>query len=350
MSKRPTTPLHGFLAACISAACLVVVPTAAGAMLVTARPPADFDSAYSLQSTAFLSRSDDSDSWPTLNTSYLAETCANDPVNGIDPLGLAGGTSGAPEVTEDFVERDIPEFGTPESGLLLAMGEAEAAAAAEGKAVANLLNYFRDKLPLLTQQARADLDRMAPPSGPFPKFLVPAKSSAAKTAQARSYLEYAALQRTRVATAESLLLKQTNPRQYAQQEKIGNAIQNSLATPTHTQLEFPLAGGAKFQPRGITAVGERFVRVAATPERLNFTFDKSSGALPGTFAIPEATFKTIGHDPTALKNLLDLPGAAPVYFRVLEPSAGTTIQRGIVPGGEFGGVGRVPEVLFPEGI
>ena len=62
---------------------MVVRPYGNGAI------PTVSDSAYSLQSTAFLSRSDDSDSWPTLNTSYLAETCANDPVNGIDPLGLA---------------------------------------------------------------------------------------------------------------------------------------------------------------------------------------------------------------------------------------------------------------------
>jgi hypothetical protein len=29
---------------------------------------------------------------------------------------------------------------------------------------------------------------------------------------------------------------------------------------------------------------------------------------------------------------------------------GTPIQRGLVPGGEFGGRGGVPEVYFPEGF
>lgn len=58
----------------------------------------------------------------------------------------------------------------------------------------------------------------------------------------------------------------------------------------------------------------------------------------------------IGRDPAALKNLGDLPGALPQYFRILEPPAGTPIQRGTVPGGEFGGVGEVPEVLFPKGF
>ncbi len=33
-----------------------------------------------------------------------------------------------------------------------------------------------------------------------------------------------------------------------------------------------------------------------------------------------------------------------------EPPAGTPVQRGIVPGGEFWGQGGVPEVIFPEGF
>jgi hypothetical protein len=51
-----------------------------------------------------------------------------------------------------------------------------------------------------------------------------------------------------------------------------------------------------------------------------------------------------------LKNLGDLPGAAPQYYRILQPPAGTPIQRGIVPGGEFGGVGGAEEVIFPKGF
>ena len=52
----------------------------------------------------------------------------------------------------------------------------------------------------------------------------------------------------------------------------------------------------------------------------------------------------------ALKNFGDLPGEPPTVFRTLEPPPGTPIQQGIVPGGEFGGLGGVPEVFFPAGF
>jgi hypothetical protein len=64
----------------------------------------------------------------------------------------------------------------------------------------------------------------------------------------------------------------------------------------------------------------------------------------------ESTFEKIGTDPAALKNFGDLPGEPPQVYRVLEPPPGTPIQRGIVPGGQFGGEGQVPEVYFPEGF
>jgi len=108
--------------------------------------------------------------------------------------------------------------------------------------------------------------------------------------------------------------------------------------------------GAADAPIELTKQGERFVRVGARPENLKFTFGTRGGVQPGTFAFPEETFLKIGRDPAALKNFGDLPGAPPQFFRVLEPPPGTPIQRGIVPGGEFGGVGRVPEVKFPEGF
>jgi hypothetical protein len=92
------------------------------------------------------------------------------------------------------------------------------------------------------------------------------------------------------------------------------------------------------------------VRVGASPENLNFTFETPGGVAPRTYAFPESTFEEIGQDPAALKNLGDLPGEPPTVFRVLDPPEGTAIQRGIVPGGEFGGVGGVPEVFFPEGF
>jgi YD repeat-containing protein len=103
-------------------------------------------------------------------------------------------------------------------------------------------------------------------------------------------------------------------------------------------------------PVEFTQPGESFVRVGAGPENLKFSFLTPGGVQPGTFAFPASTFEQIGENPLALQNLGDLPGAAPQYFRILNPPAGTPIQRGMVPGGEFGGKGGVPEVLFPEGF
>jgi hypothetical protein len=123
-----------------------------------------------------------------------------------------------------------------------------------------------------------------------------------------------------------------------------------LAAKTATQLEFPFARGASIQTPGVTTAGETFVRVGAGPQNLKFGSSSLSGAQPGTYAFPEATFNAIGQNPAALKNLGDLPGTAPQYFRILQPPAGTPIQRGIVPGGQFGGAGGVPEVIFPKGF
>jgi hypothetical protein len=63
---------------------------------------------------------------------------------------------------------------------------------------------------------------------------------------------------------------------------------------------------------------------------------------------PEEVFQKIGQDPATLKDLGDIPGPPPVYYRVFSPPPGTTIQRGIVPGGEFGGRGGVPGVFSLE--
>lgn len=123
-----------------------------------------------------------------------------------------------------------------------------------------------------------------------------------------------------------------------------------VVDPTPGNLAKKAAKGARDAAVELTTVGERFVRVGAGPENLKFTFKTSGGVQTGTYAFPEKTFLEIGRNPTALKNFGDLPGAPPQYFRILEPPAGTPIQRGLVPGGEFGGVGGVPEVLFPEGF
>lgn len=115
-------------------------------------------------------------------------------------------------------------------------------------------------------------------------------------------------------------------------------------------MEFPFTRGASIQTPGVTTAGETFIRTGAAPRNLRFGSTSLSGAEPGTFAFPEATFNSIGQNQAALKNFGDLPGAVPQYFRTLSPPAGTPIQRGIVPGGEFGGVGGVPEVIFPKGF
>ena len=109
------------------------------------------------------------------------------------------------------------------------------------------------------------------------------------------------------------------------------------------------SAGAINAPIDVTQAGEQFVRVGASPENLNATYDGLGGTLPRTYAFDQATFDWIGNDPAALKNFGDLPGAPPTMYRILEPPAGTPIQRGIVPGGVFGGEGGVPEVFFPEG-
>jgi hypothetical protein len=129
------------------------------------------------------------------------------------------------------------------------------------------------------------------------------------------------------------------------------AVDSLLAAETTaTQLEFPFARGASIQTPGVTTAGESFVRVGAGPQNLKFGSTSLSGAQPGTYAFPEGTFNAIGQDPALLKNLGDLPGAPPQYFRILQPPAGTPIQRGIVPGGQFGGVGGAQEVIFPKGF
>jgi len=133
--------------------------------------------------------------------------------------------------------------------------------------------------------------------------------------------------------------------------RAASAAESGLARTavTETQLEFAFARGASVQTPGVTVAGETFVRVGVRPVNLKFGATPG-GVQPGTYAFPEATFNAIGENPALLKNLGDLPGAAPQYFRVLRPPAGTPIQRGIVPGGEFGGTGGVGEVIFPSGF
>jgi hypothetical protein len=108
--------------------------------------------------------------------------------------------------------------------------------------------------------------------------------------------------------------------------------------------------GARQAALSVTRAGERFVRVGETAESLKFTFLTPGGAAARTYAFPLDTFTKIGMNPVALKNLGDLPGGLPTVYRILEPPPGTLIQRGVVPGGVFGGAGGVPEVFFPVGF
>lgn len=109
-----------------------------------------------------------------------------------------------------------------------------------------------------------------------------------------------------------------------------------------------LSIGAKFAKTDVVKPGERFVRVAASPEALNFSFKSPGGALARTYAFPEDVFQKIGQDPATLQDFGDIPGPPPVYYRVFSPPPGTPIQRGIVPGLQYGGRGGVPEVYFPN--
>jgi RHS repeat-associated protein len=123
---------------------------------------------------------------------------------------------------------------------------------------------------------------------------------------------------------------------------VGEAAENApvvIGEPTSTQLEFAFARGAAVQTPGLTQAGELFVRVGATEE--------STIVTSGSYAMPESTFNAIGRNPSALKDALDLPGSPPKYFRYFSPRAGTPIQRGIVPGGQYGGQGGYDEVIFP---
>jgi hypothetical protein len=108
--------------------------------------------------------------------------------------------------------------------------------------------------------------------------------------------------------------------------------------------------GARDAAVEATTQGQRFVRIGAGPQNLKWTFEHPGGTGAGTYAVPEEYFNSISHDPAFLKDIFDLPDSSlPQYFRILEPPAGTPIQYGTVPGGEFGGSGGAPEGFFPKG-
>ena len=67
-----------------------------------------------------------------------------------------------------------------------------------------------------------------------------------------------------------------------------------------------LSLGAKFARTDVVKPGERFVRVAATPETLNFSFKSPGGALARTYAFP--------------KTFSRRSAKTPLHFRILETS------------------------------
>lgn len=135
------------------------------------------------------------------------------------------------------------------------------------------------------------------------------------------------------------------------------AFRGAVATPTGATPHFVIAAetaagvGARDAAVDATTEGQRFVRIGARPQNLKWTFEHPGGTAPGTYAVPEEYFNSISHDPAFLKDIFDLPDTSlPQYYRILEPPAGTPIQYGTVPGGEFGGSGGAPEVFFPKGF
>ncbi len=100
-------------------------------------------------------------------------------------------------------------------------------------------------------------------------------------------------------------------------------------------------------PLDHTQSGETFIRAASSAEKLRFSFKSPGGTLGQTHAFPKNQFLKFNNDPQIMRNLGDLPGA-PTVYREISPPPGTPIQRGIVPGGEYGGDGGAQEVYFPE--
>ena len=106
--------------------------------------------------------------------------------------------------------------------------------------------------------------------------------------------------------------------------------------------------GAINAPVEFTKPGETFIRVSANPRGLNFSFKSPGGVQGGTYAFPEEQFLKFQSNPLTIKYFGDLPGEAPTVYGRITPPAGTPIQRGIVPGGQFGGAGGAQEAYFPN--
>jgi len=301
--------------------------------------------------------------------------CGGDPVNMMDPTGLAGERARVALETE-------PRLSLPsgvrvsyrELGAFSRMLEAEREAAELFRELENL-PYYR------VVRIRKGMEQMPLPSN-RPNILS-AAGPTGEDARIQAYESYASRTRESSATLRYNILRQTNPREAdkidAQADAL-NAVLRKLApsiqpetvspkslapatppvvnssmssagaapktSPAYTQMEFPFARGASVQTPGVTTAGERFVRVGAEPRNLKLSFDSLGGVQDGTYVFPESTFEAIGRDPKAFKNFGDLPGRAPQYYRIIEPPAGTPIQRGIVPGGEYGGVGGVQEAIL----
>ena len=134
-------------------------------------------------------------------------------------------------------------------------------------------------------------------------------------------------------------------RQWAARAGAGAALSEDTI-PVGNRLLAPR--GAINAPVKFTKPGETFIRVSTNPQGLNFSFRSPGGAQAGTYAFPEDQFLKFQNNPLTIKYFGDLPGAQPTIYGRITPPSGTPIQRGIVPGGQFGGSGGAQEVYFPD--
>ena len=130
---------------------------------------------------------------------------------------------------------------------------------------------------------------------------------------------------------------------------IGRSAEFFAAETTATQLEFPFASGASIQTPGVTTAGETFVRVGAGPQNLKFRRHRSVGRNREPM-LSRRRRLMLWTRPGSAKESRRPAWCSARYYRILQPPAGTPIQRGIVPGGQFGGVGGAQEVIFPKGF
>jgi len=332
----------------------LLMPISSSAMV---RPRPYAIQAASFQSTSLQPQSDYTLVPVNVYRDSEAEFCRNDPVDFTDPLGLQDNDLVATLGDENYgrinTSGSYAEYnagfrfsGSDSLDLYRANAGVEGAGAIKVYGAAGQAVVPRPDIPIA----------LIPHFGAVaanPKSTVLESSlarvgiwSATVLAAAECIPVVGAVDRPMVRLLERIGLREAK----ATTEKVVVREAGVVVSKSTEQLEFSFARGASVQTPGVTAAGERFVRVGAKPKNLKFTFETPAGVQPGAYAFPEPTFNAVGNNPASLKDFGDLPGTAPQYYRILEPPAGTPIQRGIVPGGQNGGVGGIEEVIFPKGF